>query len=128
MKQFQIFELRSRGYSQNEVATMIGASRSSVSMIERRARGRIELARQTLHIREIAKRRQHVVRIKVGTHLQQIPMIILQRADRFQVHLQPNMVKILEMIKKNKQNCLVGGRTTNALVFSFDERGKLSLA
>ncbi len=126
-RQFRVLNLRSRGYLQREIARELGISRAGVSLLERRARKRVELARQTLKMYDLATRQQHKVTIEVGTRLQQIPMVVLHEADRFRVHLRSNMVEILRMVKKLKEDCLADGRTTERIVFSFNERGKLSL-
>jgi hypothetical protein len=54
---------------------------------------------------------------------------VLQEADRYNVHLKSNMVEILRMVKKQKRNSISQeGRTTEEIFFSFNERGKLSIA
>jgi TFX-like DNA-binding protein len=60
--------------------------------------------------------------------LQQIPMIVLQEADKHGIHLRSNMVEILRMVKKLKANSLgTDGRINEKLIFNFNERGKLFL-
>ena len=127
-KQFQILCLRNRGYYQREIASELHLSRSSVSMIEARARRQIKKARQTLRICELARAQiQHIVTIEKGTHLQKIPMIVLQEADIFDIHVRKNMVEILRLVKRSKADCLSAGKTSKKISFSFNERGILSL-
>jgi HTH-type transcriptional regulator, fmd operon transcriptional regulator len=127
-KQFQILCLRDSGYLQREIALQLHMSRSSVSMIEARARGQINKARQTLRVFELSRAQtQHIVTVEKGTRLQKIPMIVLEEADRFQIHLRSNMVDILRMVKKLKGDNLADGRTRDKIVFVFNERGKLAL-
>ncbi len=127
VKQYHVLDLRSRGYSQLEVAHLLSMSRASVSMLEKRARKQIERARQTMKVYELSQKRQHKVKIKTGTRVQQIPMNVLQEADRFQIHLQPSMVEILKMVGKEREDSLKDGRTIKEISFAFNERGKLSL-
>lgn len=127
-KQFLILCLRDRGYLQREIAAQTHMSRSSVSMIEARARRQLNKATQTLKVFELARAQtQHIVTIEKGTRLQKIPMIVLGEADRFHIHLQSNMVDILRMVKKLRKRRFADGRTKAKIVFSFNERGKLSL-
>lgn len=127
-KQYQVLCMRDRGYLQREIAIQLRMSRSSVSMIESRARKQIKKARQTLSILELARAQtQHKVAVEKGTRLQKIPMIVLQEADRFGIHLQSNMVDILRMVKKSKQSCISDGKTTSRILFAFNEKGRLLL-
>jgi Tfx family DNA-binding protein len=125
-KQFEILCLRERGFLQREIASELHMSRSSVSMIEARARKQVSRARQTLKIVEsVGRQSRHIVRIERGTRLQKIPVLVLQEADKSQIHLRSNMVDILRMVKKLKGHCLSGGRTTSRISFIFNERGRL---
>jgi|SRR5271165_923865 len=126
-KQFRVLSLRSRGYSQQEVAVEMHTSRANVSMLEGRAKKQIELAKQTLRAFELSQT-QHVVAIEPGTRLQKVPMIVLLEADKFETHLQSNMVEILRMVKRRKPDSWSSnGLTTEKIIFTFNERGKLSL-
>lgn len=126
-KQFRVLLLRSRGYTQKETASELHLSRSSVSMVEARARKQIERARQTLKLFQMTQT-QHTVVIPLDTHLQQIPLVVLQKADKYNIHLRRNMVEILRMVKKEKPDALSeDGRTVKKIFFSFNERGKVSL-
>ncbi len=110
-----------------EIGKELKMSRASVSMIEGRAKKQVLRARQTVQYFELVQK-QYEVLVNSGTRLQQIPMIVLQEADRREIHLRCNMVEILRMVKKLKAECLgSNGRLTESLVFRFNERGKLSL-
>jgi HTH-type transcriptional regulator, fmd operon transcriptional regulator len=126
-KQYRVLALRSKGYTQLEIAKELHTSRANVSMLEGRARKQVELAKQTLRAFELSQT-QHVVTIEPGTRLQRVAMIVLLEADKFQIHLQTNMVEILRMVKKQKPGSWSpDGITVEKIVFSFNERGKLSL-
>ena len=86
----------------------------------------MERARQTLKAYSFIQI-QHTVSVDAGTRLQQVPMVVLQEADRFRIHLRSNMVEILRMVKKQKASLLEDGRTTKKIVFRFNERGKVSI-
>jgi hypothetical protein len=126
-KQFYVLDLLSRGYSQIEIADMLGMSKASVPKLERKARGQVERARQTIKTQELAQRRQYKITIEPDTRLQKIPMIVVQEADRYGIHLEPSMAEILKMVKTSRQDCLTDGMSTKEINFSFNEKGKLSL-
>ncbi len=51
-KQWKILELRARGFTQLETAKKLGTSRANVSMIEWRARRKLDKARATIQVYE----------------------------------------------------------------------------
>ena len=96
-------------------------------MIEGRGRRQIVRARQTLLYFEMIQKQYEVV-VDTGVRLQQIPMIVLQAADKRGVHLRCNMVEVLRIVKKFKSSSLEqNGRLSEKLTFRFNERGKLTL-
>ncbi len=96
-------------------------------MIEGRARRLVIRARHTVQYFELVEK-QYEVTVSPGARLQQIPMIVLQEADKHGIHLRSNMVEILRIVKRTKAgNIGADGRLTEKLHFLFNERGKLSL-
>ena len=127
-KQSKILFLRHQGFTQAEIAKELRMSRASVSMIEGRAKSQIQRARLTIQFLDLIQRR-HEVQIDPGTRLQQVPMIVLQEADRLKIHLRSNMVEILRLVRKVKPSSIdKDGRLNDKLVLRFNERGKLSLS
>jgi HTH-type transcriptional regulator, fmd operon transcriptional regulator len=126
-KQSRILYLRSRGFTQLEVAKQLKMSRASVSMIEGRARRQVLRSRQTIQYFELVER-QYEISVSPGVRLQQIPMVVLQEADKHGIHLRRNMVEILRIVKKTKADSLgADSRLSEKLLFRFNERGKLTL-
>ncbi len=96
-------------------------------MIEGRGRRQVVRARQTLLYFEMIQKQYEIV-VNAGVRLQQIPMIVLQEADKKGIHLSCNMVEIIRIVKKLKSSLLgPDGRLSEKLMFRFNERGKLSL-
>ena len=112
--------------SQVETGMELKTSRSNVSMIERRAKKKVEGARETLRAYE-STLTNHSVRVAIGSRPQDIPSIVLREGDRFGIHIQSNIVDIIRMAKSLRPSCLENGRTTRTLTFVFNQRGKLSL-
>jgi len=126
-KQFHVLELRSRGYTQRDISQLFHTSRAAISMIEGRAKKQIEKAKETVKIYETFSRNQHKVTIEIGTRLQKIPVLVLQEADRFQIHIQYNMIEISRLVRKHMPDCLNNGLTVKEITISFNEKGNISI-
>jgi Tfx family DNA-binding protein len=97
-KQYRILELRSKGYTQAQIAKILGTSRSNVSMLEKAALEKIRLAKETLKLYQELNSAA-VVTIEAGTHLVDIPGIILRKADEANVKLRANFTLIYDMLR-----------------------------
>ncbi len=112
--------------SQVETAEELNTTRANVSMIERRAKKKVEGARETLRAYE-STLTNHSITVDVGSRPQDIPSIVLREGDRFGIHIQSNIVDIIRMARSLRPSCLANGRTTRNLTFVFNQRGKLSV-
>ena len=97
-KQYRILELRSKGYTQAQIAKILGTSRSNVSMLEKAALEKIRLAKETLKLYQELNSAA-VVTVEPGTHLVDIPGIILRKADEVNVKLRANFTLIYDMLR-----------------------------
>ncbi len=96
-KQYEILRLRAKGLKQKEIAEILGTSRENVSILEKRAKEKIERARITLELFEMLDPID--VEIKEGTNLYDIPKIIYREADRHGIHIIYNTNCLIELIK-----------------------------
>ncbi len=126
-KQYKVLKLRARGFTQLEAARELGTTRANVSMIEARARRKIEKARETLAANE-SLQSSHKVVIEIGTKLPEIPMLVLHEGDRHHIHVKSDIVKIVRLVKMHKPNCVKNGVLTRNIVFTINEKGKLSIS
>jgi Tfx family DNA-binding protein len=124
MAQYQVLLRRGKGLTQRQTAKELGTSRGNVSMMELRAKRKVEIARETLRAYQ-STLTDHDVRVPKGTRMYDIPPLVLGAGDRFGIHLQSNIVDIVRMVKDAKPPCLAGGRTTRSLSLSFNQAGKL---
>jgi HTH-type transcriptional regulator, fmd operon transcriptional regulator len=122
-----VLRYRTSGLSQLQTAKKLATSRANISMIELRAKKKLEKARETLWAYE-AMLSKHVVSVKQGTRLQEIPSIVLGEADRFEIHLRSNLVEIIRMVKRADPTCLKNGEITRDLELAFTQSGLLTLA
>jgi Tfx family DNA-binding protein len=122
--QFKVLVCRGRGLTQSETARELRTTRANVSMIEHRARKRIELARETITAYH-STLTDHSVRIPKGVRSYDVPSIVLREADKYGIHLQSNIVEIIRLVRGLRPPVLTTGRTTRAISLVFNQRGKL---
>src|SRR5579875_635223 len=126
-RQFAVLKLRvGGGLSQLETAKKLGTSRSNVSMIESRAREKLEKARETLKAFESIVSR-HFVKVDKGMRLHDIPAKVLQEGGKYGIHLRSNIIDIIRMVKQADPRSARTGTTTRELEFVFTQSGVLSL-
>lgn len=124
--QYRVLAFRGKGLTQKETARELRTTRANVSMIELRARRKVDLASETLRAYKTTLT-DHEVTVPKGTRMYDIPRLVLAEGDRFGVHLRSNIVEIVRMVKALRQGCVVGGRTTRRLTFVFNQGGRLRL-
>lgn len=98
-RQIQVLRLRRRGLSQEEVAEILGTTRSNVSILERRAMQNIDRALETLKQWKMIQA-PVAVRIPEGTDLFALPGIIFREADARGLKLPVNSIDILAKLKE----------------------------
>lgn len=113
--------------SQLETAEQFHTSRANVSMIELRARKKVERARETIRAYE-STLTSHSVIVPKGTRSYDIPSFVLGEGDRYGIRIQANIVEIIRMVKEVDPPCLSKGKTNRRVRFVFNQKGKLSLS
>ncbi len=126
-KQYMILRLRAKGLTQLETAHELGTSRANVSMIEWRARRKIEMARETLQAYE-SLQSSHALTVEKGTKLAEVPLMVLHEGDRRHVHIQSDLVEIVRLVRAVKPNCVRDGKTIRRITVRINERGKLAIS
>lgn len=124
--QYKVLLYRGRGMTQQEIALELGTTRANVSMIESRARKKVERAGKTI-LAYRSTLTEHVLKIQRGTRFYDVPSTVLREADRWGIHLKCSMVDIVRMVRGMRPSCLEGGKTTRPLSFVFDRSGRLHL-
>jgi Tfx family DNA-binding protein len=125
-RQYLVLEGRGKGLTQAELASQMKTSRANVSMIELRARRKVERARETLEAFERTLTIHQVI-VEPGTWIYDVPSKVLGAGDRTGIHLRSNLVEIIRMVKASKPACLARGKTKRRLVFAFNQKGKVTL-
>lgn len=97
-EQYKVLKLRLNGLTQREIAEILKTSRENVAILEKRAKRNIKLAEETLNtyksLLAVAK-----VEIKEGTHLVDVPRLVIDAADKAKVKLKANFTRIYDEIR-----------------------------
>lgn len=125
-RQMEVLRLRAQGYTQKRIAEQIGTTRENVVLIEARARLNIERARTTL---ESLKHSGLAVTVEIpkGTHLVDIPRMVLNRANRAKIRLGANFTRIYEDIRFKARHHVSGTRVARPIVVTVFPDGDYSV-
>ncbi len=104
-RQVAVLKLRRQGLSQQEVAEILGTTRSNVSILEKRALQNVFRARATL--REWTMIHAPIsITIPAGTDLFDLPGLVFQEADRAGIKLEIGSVDIVVQIREKAPEAL----------------------
>lgn len=104
-RQASVLRLRKRGLSQQEVAEILGTTRSNVSILEKRALQNVSRARATL--REWTMIQAPIyIKVPAGTDLFDVPALVFGEADRSGIKLEIGSVEIVVEIKSKAPEAL----------------------
>ncbi|MHB1868165.1 MAG: Tfx family DNA-binding protein [Nitrososphaerales archaeon] len=126
-KQLKILKFRARGFTQLETAKELGTTRANVSMIEWRARKKLDKARETIQAYE-SLQSSHTVLVEKGTKLAEVPLLVLHEGDKRHIHIKSDIVEIVRLVKALKPMPVRDGKTIRTLEFKINERGKLQVS
>jgi HTH-type transcriptional regulator, fmd operon transcriptional regulator len=97
-RQMQVLRLRAQGFSQQDVAKMIGTTRANISKLERRAHKNIMAARKTIH-GWMKIQAPIITQIPAGTDVLRVPDMIFKEADLMGIHLLANSIDLIVRLK-----------------------------
>lgn len=123
-RQAAVLRLRKKGLSQQEVAEILGTTRSNVSILEKRAQQNVFRARATL--RDWTMIQAPVsVEVPAGTDIFEVPALIFSEADRSGIKLGIGSVDIIVQIKGKVPEALNKRVIVCNLVVAVTEEGLL---
>ena len=102
-KQIRVLELRTQGHSQQEIADIMGSTRSNISILETRAYRNISRAKRTIQ-KWMMIQAPISIRISAGTDLFNLPDIIFAEADQKRIQLPINSADIIVQLKSKAPN------------------------
>ena len=104
-RQATVLKLRRQGLSQQEVAEVLGTTRSNVSILEKRALVNVGRARATL--REWTMIQAPVsIRVPAGADLFEVPGLVFTEADRSGIKLDIGSVDVVVQIREKAPEAL----------------------
>jgi Tfx family DNA-binding protein len=98
-RQKKVLQLRRKGRSQQEVAEMIGTTRSNISILEKRAHQNIARARNTLR-QWMTIQAPISLNVPAGTDVFEIPARIFKAADERSIRLPVTALDIIVKLRK----------------------------
>jgi len=104
-RQLNVLKLRQAGLSQQEVAKILGTSRSNVSILEKRALQNVERARATLKQWRMIKA-PISIKVPKGTDVFEVPGLIFKEADRQGVKLDSSSVDVIVRLRAEAPQAL----------------------
>lgn len=125
--QFKVLQLRIvKGLSQADVAKILKTTRENVSVIEKRAKRNIQLAEETLQIYKslfsVAS-----VRINPGTHLIDIPGMLVRTSDKIGIKLRINFTRVYDEIRFKAKDCINGTMIIKPIIITIFKDGNIEI-
>jgi Tfx family DNA-binding protein len=98
-RQLQVLQLRLQGLSQQEVADMLGTTRSNISILEKRAHQNILRAERTLK-QWMMIRAPISLKADAGTDVFDLPRMIFEAADKRAIRLPITSLDIIVQLRR----------------------------
>lgn len=98
LRQLEVLRLRKRGFTQENVAKVLGTSRENVTIIERNAYKAVKVARSTIEAFE-SLNADGIFVIPARTSIYDIPHAIFLRGDVLGIKIQNDAHGIFTMVK-----------------------------
>jgi Tfx family DNA-binding protein len=98
-RQQRVLQLRLKGCSQQEVAEMLGTTRSNISILEKRAHQNIARAERTL-AQWMMIRAPISLKAKAGTDVFDLPKMIFEAADERSIRLPVTSLDIIVQLRR----------------------------
>jgi Tfx family DNA-binding protein len=125
--QYRVLELRlRRGLSQAEAARVLGTSRENVAIAEKRALRNIELAEKTISFYRYLLRVAEVV-VEPGTHLVDIPSMVVKAGDTANVKVAANFTRIYDEVRFKARDCIEGRRVVRPIRIAVLRDGSIEV-
>lgn len=110
-KQLKVLELRGEGYTQEEIARLIGTSRVNITITEKRARDNIDKARKTLEAYE--KLSPISLEISKGMDIFEVPKRIFSEADKHGIKVLHNTPSLIGIMRRRRGDRIIGNKVTS---------------
>ncbi len=124
--QLRVLKYRLEGYSYREIAGFLGTSHQNVCVADKRARENISSALETVKAYHIVSSRIRVV-VKEGTHLVDIPRLVIRECDRVGVKLRADFTYIYKLLRYSVWPCIKGTYVVKPILILVDWNGVVNI-
>jgi len=121
-RQALVLKMRRQGLSQQEVAEVLGTTRSNVSILEKRALVNVGRARATLKEWTMIQAPVSIT-VPAGTDLFEVPALVFAEADRSGIKLDVGSVDIVVQIRSKAPKALKKRVVIRGLQVAVTEEG-----
>jgi Tfx family DNA-binding protein len=126
-RQVRVLELRLKGRSQQEVADILGTTRSNISILEKRAHQNVSRAKLTLH-QWMMIQSPICLKISQGTDVFDLPDIVFAAADEKGIHLPITSLDVIVQLKSQAPNIFGKRNIKRDVQIYINEVGELMIS
>lgn len=125
-RQAQVLALRERGFSQEEIAAVLGTTRANISSIEASARRNVTRANETVDV-AAALRAPVRVRIDPGTDLFDVPDAIFRACDEAGTKVAHPSAEVVRAVRQDAADAIEDGQVVTPLLIGVDGDGSITI-
>ncbi|GCC11589.1 putative transcriptional regulator [archaeon] len=122
-RQMEVLGFRAQGYSQGEIAKLLGTSRENITIIDKRAREKVKKARTTIKIFESLEPVE--ITIPTSINLFSAPQFIFHAADRHEIRVRYNSTTVIGILRRKAGNCIVGNSVVEPIKIKILRSGHI---
>lgn len=124
--QMDVLRLRHAGLTQEEIAKKFNTTRQNIALIEKRGKRNLRLAEET--IREYEKITTAAsVEARPGTHMVDIPRLVIDAADRANVKLRADFTRVYNEIRFKAPGCVKGTKVVKPITVLILKDGDIEI-
>jgi len=123
-RQIKVLQMRQAGMSQQQIADLMGTTRSNVSILERRAHQNIARAERTL-LQWTMLRAPISIKTKAGTDVFDLPRAIFAAADELGIRLPVTSLDIVVQLKRRAPRLFKRRALEREVLISVTEVGEV---
>ncbi len=122
-RQYEVLKLRAKGLTQEKIAKILNTTRENVTILEKKAKEKIEKARNTLQLFEILDPVE--VKIDAYTDVFEIPRIIFREADKHNIKVLYNTTSIIGIVRRKAGDKIAGNYVRKPFTVKILRSGKI---
>jgi Tfx family DNA-binding protein len=117
---------KSKGYSFRSIAKIFGTSHQNIAVAYHRASRNVELARDTIIYSELVTAKL-IIFISKGTHLIDIPRMIINECDKYNIKVRADFTLIFKLIRFHKPSVVKDTYLSKDILVIIDRHGSIKI-